>query len=54
MIHASKLIMKSHRCEAKWATGKRTRCTQRAKYLIDMTYCCTTHAKIRALEEILK
>ena len=53
MINAHKLIMKGHRCQGKWATGIRTRCSQKAKYMLDNTYYCTTHAKIRALKELL-
>lgn len=56
MIPASKLIMLVHRvrCQANWASGIRTRCTQMSKYVIGGTYYCTCHAKIRALEEVLK
>ena len=55
MTAATKLTMKKIRCEARWATGpSRLRCTQVAKYEINTTFYCTSHAKIRALEEILK
>lgn len=53
MTTASKLIVEKRRCEARWATGERSRCTQVAKYRINTGYYCTTHAKIRALQVIL-
>jgi len=53
MIPATKLKAKAYRCQGKWVVGVRTQCTQVAKYKIDGTYYCTTHAKIRALKEIL-
>jgi hypothetical protein len=55
MTKASKLIMKKIRCEALWATGpSHLRCTQVAKYEINLTFYCTTHAKIEALKEVLR
>lgn len=50
---ASKLIHLRVRCQANWVNYNK-RCTQMSKYLLDGTYYCTTHAKIRALEEVLK
>ena len=52
-IKATKLTMKKLPCDALWV-GSRTGCTQVAKYEIGNFYYCTTHAKIRALKEILK
>ena len=52
-MNAIKLRAKKHRCDGFWASVPNQRCTQISKYKIGKSYYCTTHAKIRALKELL-
>ena len=52
-VNAIKLRAKKHRCDGFWASVPNQRCTQISKYKIGKSYYCTTHAKIRALKELL-